>query len=417
MASTESQRPLAGSRLAESLLAVFVGTCLLLLSELIVTQAGAPFPGHGERFAAMAQNPFAFTGEFPQRVLWPVLAWLFAQVGVGPVAFSSVCNGALLAVVFWFARRRTQSICDALLVAIAIAASGVVLVYKSMSCFSDTINLLLLVMLIHFASRPKVFWSLVVITAFSHELVFFFTPWLIYLRVANGGRLLPEIGCWGCSVGVYGAFRIALAMSGHTGPYDTSYYFDNAIWVPWALPAIWLLWGFVVLVEFGPLLVGVFFASRRGALARPEAMGGRYWPWLYWPSLLSLMLLAYDVMRFAPLAFLPVLLGLIAVVSSRGGRAKLAVLTVLQIVSYILLHPVASEQGGRQFTEISQTVLANIGLLASRTPSDAWAFMASLVEKHVLYGLVALLSMGAIVAVGVGLASRENRCSAQDLEA
>lgn len=417
MASTETQRLPATTRLAESLLAVLVGTCLLLLSELVVRQAGAPFPGHGERFAAMAQDPFAFTGEFPQRVLWPLLAWLFAQVGVGPVAFSSVCNGALLAVVFWFARRRTQSIPDALLVAAAIAASGVVLVYKSMSCFSDTINLLLLVLLIHFAARPRVFWSLVVITAFSHELVFFFTPWLIYLRVANGGRLLPEIGFWGCSIGIYGAFRVALAMSGHTGPYDTSYYFDNAIWVPWALPAIWMLWGFVVLVEFGPLLVAAFFASRRGALARPEAMGGRYWPWLYWPSLLSLMLLAYDVMRFAPLVFLPVLLGLITLVSSRSGRAKLATLTVLQIVSYVLLHPIASEQGGRQFTEISGTVLTNIGLLASRTPSDAWTFMTSLVEKHALYGVVALLSMGAIVAAGLGLASREDRDPAVNLEA
>ena len=49
--------------------ALLVGGALLLASELLVPGAGAPFPGHGERFAAMAADPFTFEGPFPQRLL------------------------------------------------------------------------------------------------------------------------------------------------------------------------------------------------------------------------------------------------------------------------------------------------------------------------------------------------------------
>lgn len=381
-----------------------VGGALLLLSNLLVAPATAPFPGHGVRFANMAEAPFAFAGEFPQRILWPLLAWLFGHLGVGTVLFSSVCNGALLAVVFWFARRRTDSLIAALLVAAAVAASGAVLVYKSMMCFSDTLNLLLMVLLIHFADRGRVFWSLVLLTAFSHELVFFFSPWLVYLRLCNGGQWWPEVSKWGGCLLIYGGFRVVLKLTGNTGPYDTAYYFDNAIWVPWGLPAIWMLWGFVVVVEFGPLLTGLFFAARRGVLAQPAGMGGRWWQWLFWPSLLSLMLLAYDVMRFAPLVFPPVLLGLLALVRRRSGCAILTALLVVQAGFYLWLHPVASEQGGRHFTEVSGQVLANIGLLESRQPGDALQFTWVLLGQFWFYALLALVALVAFVLLGRWLA-------------
>lgn len=390
----------------EWLVAAVVGAALLLLSNLLVPPATVPFPGHGERFATMAEAPFAFAGEFPQRILWPLLAWLFGLLGVGTVLFSSICNGALLAVVFWFARRRTDSLVAALLVSSAVAASGAVLVYKPMMCFSDTLNLLLMVLLIHFADRGRVFWSLVLLTAFSHELVFFFSPWLVYLRLCNGGRWWPEVGKWGVCLLLYGSFRIVLKLTGNTGLYDSAYYFDHAIWVPWGLPAIWMLWGFVVLVEFGPLLIGMFFAAKRGILAQPAAMGGRWWPWLFWPSLLSLMLLAYDVMRFAPLVFPPVLLGLLALVRRQGGYALVAGLVVVQVGCYAWLHPVASEQGGRQFTELSGQVRADIGLLASRQPGDAFQFTWGMLGQFWHYALVAALALVAFVLLGRWLAGR-----------
>lgn len=388
------------------LFALVSGAGLLLISNWLVAPADAPFPGHGERFAAMAQDPFAFAGEFPQRILWPLLAWLCAQVGVTTLQFSSLCSAALLAVVVWFARLRTESSLDALLVGAAVAASGAVLVYQPMMCFSDTLNLLLLVLIVHFAAQPTVFWSLVLVTAFSHELVFFFTPWLVYLRVCNGGRLRSEILRWAMAVGVYGVFRVVLKLTGNTGPYDAAYYFEHAIWVPWALPAIWFLWGFVVLVEFGPLLVAFAFAGRSSALAQPSAMGGRLWPVLFWPSLLSLMLLAYDVMRFAPLVLPPLLLGLVALVRAPRGRAWLVALVALQVVSYAWLHPIAREQGGRHFTEVSGQILARLPLLASRKFASAMQFTGELIGQFWMYAAVAALALVGVVLVGCWLARR-----------
>ena len=390
-----------------------VGAGLLLLSNLIVVPAAAPFPGHGERFAAMAADPFAFAGEIPQRLLWPLLAWLFGHLGVGVLAFSSICNAALIATVFWFARRRTDSLLDAGLVAAAIAASGAVLVYKPMMCYSDSLNLLLLVLLLHFAARPRVYWSLVLVAAFSHETVYFFTPWLLYLRLQNcgqqnGGQWWPEVARWALGLAVYGGFRVVLMLTGHAGSYDLAYYFDNAIWVPWLLPAIWFLWGFVVLVEFGPLLVGMFAAGWNGELAKPTGMGGPWWPWLYWPSVLALMLLAYDVMRFAPFALPPVLLGLLFLLRTPGGRGQLAGLIVLQVVCYLWLHPIASEQGGRHFTEVAAYLWSpeNFVLLVTRGANDAVTLQVRLLTQFWSYAIVALLALVAMVLLGCRLASR-----------
>ena len=226
------------------------------------------------------------------------------------------------------------------------------------------------------------------------------------MRVCNGGRWRTEILRWAAAVGIYGAFRIVLKLTGNTGPYDAGYYFDHAFWVPWCLPAIWFLWGFVVLVEFGPLLVALAFGARTNALAQPSAMGGRLWPWLFWPSLLSLMLLAYDVMRFAPLVLPPLLLGLVALVNAPRGRVWLLVLVVLQAASYVVLHPIPSEQGGRHFTEVTGQINAKMELVFSRKFGDAMRFTGELIGQFWLYTAVAALALVVVWLVGRGLARR-----------
>lgn len=390
-------------RCAEWLLAAAVGAGLLRLSDLLVAPWPTPFEGHGEAFAAMVRDPFACTGPFPQRVLWPLLARIAGAVGVSPPQFSQVCNAALLAVVFWFARRRTGSVPDALFATAPLAASGAVLVYKRMACFSDTLNLLLLVLLVHFAARRAVFWALVLLSALSHELVFFFAPWLVYLRCHNGGRWPRELLCLSVVLGVYGAFRAPLQ-----GQYGLAYYLEHNFWVPWGLPSLWALWGLVVLVEFGPLLAPAVAAWRRGELATPSALGGRWGPWLYLAGLLPLMLLAYDVMRFAAFAFLPVLLGCLALLRRPGGQWLLVGLTALACPTYLLLHPVPSEQGGRHFTEVSGHILAPdmVPLLLSRTPGDALAFTVELLRRTWPIAVGGCVGAALVVVAGLWLARR-----------
>ncbi len=387
--------------------ALLVGGGLLVVSELLVPGAAGPFPGHGERFAEMAQDPLCFEGPFPQRVLWPLGAWLFAQLGMSPLTFSHLCSGLLLAVVVWFARRRTGTFGDGLLVAAAVATSGAVLVYKPMACMSDSLSLLSLVLLVHFAGRAAWFWLLVFLSALAHELIFFFWPWLLYLRCRNGGRWTRD-GLWlALTLGCYLAFRSQV-----TASYGTSYYLENAFWFPWCMPAMWALWAFVVLVEFGPLLVVVTWGlGRDGALARRDALGGRWGALLYLCGVLPLMILAYDVMRFATFVFLPFVLAATALVQQRHGRVVLGALVASAAACYVWLHPVASEQGGRQFTEIAGHVFE---LLPSRvTPGapmpaeHAWTFTTELLQRWWWpVGVCALLGAAAAVAVGRALQRR-----------
>src|SRR5688572_28142396 len=180
MTERRDQRPAA--RRVEWLVTACAGAVLLWLSDLLVPPSTVPFPGHGERFVVMVEAPLDFAGMFPQRILWPLLAHAAGWLGLGPVAFSQVCNGALLAVVFWFCRQRRASRLAAGVVTAAVAVSGAVLVYKPMTCLSDSLVLSLLLLAVHFVARPYAFWGIVLLASLGHEMVFFFAPWLVWLR-------------------------------------------------------------------------------------------------------------------------------------------------------------------------------------------------------------------------------------------
>ncbi len=385
--------------LAELALAGAVGLVVLWLVGVLVPPAQVPFPGHGEAFAAMAARPLSLDGEFPQRLLWPLLAWLAAGLGAGPAAFSQLCSAFLIAVVFWFARRRIAAAGDALLVAASVAVSGAVLVYQPMACFSDPLSLASLVLLVHFAPRPRVFWPLVFVSALAHELVFFFAPWLVYLRRAHGGSLLRELGWLGGALGCYLLVRLPMQAR-----YGALYYLDANFWVPWGLPAMWALWAFVALIEFGPLLAVVVRAWRTGELARPQALGGRWGPWLYLLALLPLMVLAYDVMRFAAFLHLPLVFSALALLGRPRGRALLGGLLALQCATYLWLHPEPTEQGGRPFWIVTGHVNELLGLLVERTPGGALSFTWQLLLRAWPLALAGAAAAAAVFSLGLWLA-------------
>lgn len=394
---------------------IAAGTAAALMATVgwLVPVAEVPFPGHGQGFADMIADPFARAGRFPQRPLWPALGWVFAQVGVGAIAFSQICSGALLLVVTWFAWRRTGRYVDALLVTAAVAASGAVLVYQPMPCYSDPLSLLSFVLLVHFAARPRVFWPLVLLSAFSHELVFFFWPWLVYLRCQNGGAWRRELLCLAVVMAIYWAYRAQVSAS-----YGASYYLDNSFWTPWLLPALWSLWAFVTLVEFGPLLLLVSWGlGPGGALSRPDGLGGRFGPLLYLAGTMVLMVLAYDVMRWASFAMLPMVLAACAVVRVRYGRALLLGLLLMAPCSYLWLHPVAQQQGGRHFTEISGAVQELVGPIVVASGGgrvgfvDAVDVSTQLLARFPLVAAVAAASAALLLVAGRLLARRLVRAS------
>jgi hypothetical protein len=393
--------------------AVVGGALLWLVADRLVAPATAPFPGHGERFAAMAQAPLQFAGAFPHRVLWPLLARGASAFGCGPVAFSHLCNGLLIAVAFFVARARVGRIVDALLVAAAVACSGGVLVYQSMACFSDPLNLALLLLAAHFAARPAVFWPLVLLGALSHELTFFFGPWLYWLRLQNGGGVVRDGVAGVLVVAAYAGWRRFVDAQAPPGGYDASYYVANNFWAPWLLPALWALWLLVVVVEFGPLLALLPAAARRGA----AAMGGRVGLLLFALGVLPLMVFAYDVMRFAALAAVPVALAAGDLLRAGGARARVAVagLAAAAAATYVWQHPVAAQQGGAVFTRVSADVLQlaapHVRPGEPMACEPAMAMSRELLARHagvaaaVVVACVACVALGALVARYTGSAS------------
>jgi hypothetical protein len=352
------------SRVLEWLFAAAAGALSLFASDLLVPPAQAPFAGHGQRFADMVAHPFAFGADaaasgavapFPHRILWPLLAHGAGWLGITPVVFTQVCSGALLAVVFWFCRARAATWLDALLVTAAVAGSGAVLVYKAMACYSDTLNLLLLLLAVHHVRRPVPFWALVLLGALSHELTLFFAPWLLWQRVQNGGAWRRDAIALAAVVGLYGGWRLLVNLLGG-GAYSASYYFDNAFWVPWLLPALWFLLLLVVLAEFGPLLVLLAIDHRRGA----AGMGGRIGMWLYLCCIPPLCVFAYDVMRFATLLGLPLVLAGVDLLRSLRARVVFVTVLAAQLAVYAWDHPVPGQQGGATFTRVAGDMFARV---------------------------------------------------------
>ncbi|MBX3461827.1 MAG: hypothetical protein KF830_01535 [Planctomycetes bacterium] len=390
--------------IASWLVAAAAGTLLLLLSDLVMPPAGLPFPGHGERFQAMTLDPLALRGEFPQRILWPLLAWLAGLGGERAPLFAQAVNAAFLAVVYWFARQRLPSGIDALLVAAGTAASGAVLVYKPMACLSDPLLFLLLLLAVHHVRRPVPFWGLVLLAGLAHEMAFLLAPWLVWLRCRTGSPLGRELLWLAGSAALFAGWLGLVRTWGTGASYGIAYYLEHNFWVPWGLPGMWALLGLEVLVEFGPLLVVVVWAWRADRLAM-----GRWGPWLLAGCLLLLPLVAYDVMRFAAFGFVPLVLGSIALLRERRGRPVVAVLLVAAVGCYRWTHPNPTEEGGRAFRHLSGQILGRFrsdleqGVRPLATPGNAAGYYRDLVAANLGLVLGAVVAAGAIAAAAAWL--------------
>ena len=407
-----------GPRWSEWLVAALVGAALLFASNLLVPPPDQVPAGHPERFAYMAQAPFAFDGQFPHRILWPLLAHVAGWFGLGPVGFSQTCSAALLAVVVWFARQRGAAWLAAGLIGGVVAASGAVLVYRPLACYSDPLSFALLLLTVHHAARPFAFWLLVFVGALSHEFVFFFAPWLVWLRREAGGT-------WrGSATGLAGAMlayagwrflvKVLTPAAAPTASYDALYYVLNNFWVPWLLPGLWALLLQVMLAEFGASLALAVAAFR----ARVQGTGGAVGALLFVGCLLSLEVLAYDVMRFASFAFVPVVLGGVVLANVRHGTWCLVALLVAAVCGYAWDHPVAMQQGGRTFTRLAGEMMALV--VPHVTEGSRVAFGDALAAQRAAFAQQASTwlwigaALVAIVGVGLWLGKRlgQDRCDA-----
>lgn len=388
------------------LLALLGGVVLLWASNLLVAPESVPYPGHGERFAAMVEDPFAFTGAFPQRILWPLLAHVAGWCGIGVVAFSHGCNAALLVVVLLFARSRGLAWLDTLLLGAAIAGTGAVQVYKQITCYSDSLNLLLMVAMVGLAHRPAWFWGLALLASFSHENVFFFTPWFFWLRWQHGARWRSEVPWFLGAFAVHVAWRLFVSAESGGGRYGFLYYLQNNFWVPWLLPALWFLWLLVTLAEFGPLLAVLVWGART---QRRIAVGLG----LFVGCELLLMVLVYDVMRWAAFFVVPLVMFGAELLQRPRGRAVFVGLAAVAIAVHAWQHPVGSLAGGKTFTYVGPAMVGRAaGLCIERklgegdhlSFDDSWQVTRESFAEHWLVALVVLASTLAVFAAGFVIA-------------
>ncbi len=388
------------------LLALLGGVVLLWASNLLVAPSAVPFAGHGERFVAMVDAPFAFRGEFPQRILWPLLAHVAGWFGLGVLAFSHACNAALLAGVVLFVRSRGLGWAETVLLATAVAGTGMVQVFKQVTCMSDSLNLLLMLAILGVAHRRAWFWGLVLLASFSHENVFFFTPWLWWQRRQHGAGWSSELPWFAAAFALHVAWRAFVTAQSGGGSYGFAYYLKNCFWAPWLLPALWFLWLLVTLAEFGPLLVVLVFGARTG---RKGAIDSG----LFLSSVLSLMVLAYDVMRWAAFLGLPLVVYGVELLRRPRGRAVFAGLAVAAIAVHAWQHPADSLAGGKTFTHVAPSMFARVaqlhgqGKLKAGEPmafADAWWVTREGFAEQWLVALVVLIGTLAVVAAGFVLA-------------
>lgn len=388
------------------LLALLGGVALLWVSNLLVAPESVPFPGHGERFVAMVEDPLAFTGAFPQRILWPLLAHVAGWCGIGVLAFSHGCNAALLVGVLLFARSRGLGWLDTLLLGSAIAGTGAVQVYKQITCYSDSLNLLLMVAMVGLVRRQAWFWGLVLLASFSHENVFFFTPWLLWLRWREGARWRSELPWFVGAFVVHVGWRWFVSAESGGGSYGFLYYLQNNFWVPWLLPALWFLWLLVTLAEFGPLLAVLVWGART---QRRTAVGLT----LFVGSVLLLMVLGYDVMRWAAFFVVPLVKLGADLLQRPRGRAVFACLAAAAIAVHAWQHPVGSLAGGKTFTHVGPAMVGRAaGLCIERKLDvgehlafgDSWQVTRESFTEHWLVALVVLASTLAVFVAGFVLA-------------
>ncbi len=371
--------------------ATIVGAAVLGLAALLTPPILVPFAGHGVDFAHQAAEPWSLIGQFPQRILWPALAHLCGLGGDRSPVFSQISSGILLAVVFWFCRRHGAAAVDALLVTLAVGLTGAVQLYQVMTCHSDTWNWILMLLLVHHVARRLVFWPLVLLCALSHEMIFFFAPWLVYLRWRQSRCLWAEVAALFVVVGVYQVWRTVVKSVGAVQGYDVAYYLHNH-WLPWGTLGLWLLLGMMLVIEFGPILAVVVWGWREDHFG-----WGRFGPCLYAGCVLSLMAFAYDVQRFASYAFLPLVLASIPFLQWPRGRRVYITLLVLGVGSYLAFHWAPGQAGGWVFDRVSGMMLFH------GVPFVHVKFFTEVLPRVWLSALGFAVAVAAIVVAGIRL--------------
>lgn len=297
------QRPLAAARAIDLALAAVAGALAYALSCLIVWP-GSVAIGFGADWQAMSERPFALVGQFPQRLLTPLLSWSCGCRGAPDfLLFVRGTTIAMLATIWLFARRHGASRLDATLIAAAVAVISPVQMYKLHwvgYCDATTYTLLFAMALA--AKRAAWFWSLFFACLLNHELAAFLLPWAWFARREVGADRRADLCGAGLALAAYAAFYLWVRAAAPSQVYNADYFARNPLF-PGGTFVVLVVAIVHWVVAFGPVLavLGWFHHA-------PATRGERAHLWWFVLGIAGVFCIAWDWARHTNLLVFPLVL-------------------------------------------------------------------------------------------------------------
>ncbi|MBL8748971.1 MAG: hypothetical protein JNK78_07415, partial [Planctomycetes bacterium] len=292
--STNKLRPM----LVEGGVAMAIAVAVYLFSCLLV----APKPesvGFGLEWQRMAGDPFGLSGLFPHRLLAPLLAWLLGFGSEHYVGYVRGLHVVMLTCGVLYARRLGTTRLDAALIAIAVAVTAPVQMYKwHWVSYCDPLSYSLFLIAAMCVRHTTVFWVLFFFNLTTHELAAFMLPWCWYLRRCSGAPWRVDAAWVTAVFGTYAAYYFLVRHFAvqHTFSYD--FFVENPL-LPFGAIAIWAMAMTHWLLAFGPVLAVLGWHWHTAANVRE-----RWQLWLVVAGIVAILGIAFDWMRHANLILL-----------------------------------------------------------------------------------------------------------------
>jgi hypothetical protein len=320
--SPSSTRPESSPWIPDLLFAVVVGALCYALSCLIVAPA-AEAVTFGAEWQKMSTAPFELLGQFPQRILGPLLANVLGMGGDLFVPFVRGLAVLLLTTVCFFARRRGAQHVDAALIALAVSVTAAIQMYKQHWVgFVDPLCYSLFFAMWLAERRPAVFWALYFCNLTNHELAAFLLPWAWFVRRRIDGNWRADAIGAGAALALYAAFYMWVKANAPAQAYSYEYFKDHPLFPGGTFVVVSLALAHWV-VAFGPVLAVVaWHFHTRGGRGERFHLG---WVLL---GIAVIFCIAFDWARHANLIVLPFVLASIRFLAS-GQRTIYFALVLL----------------------------------------------------------------------------------------
>jgi hypothetical protein len=277
----------------------------------------------GAEWQKQSMAPFDLPGQFPQRILAPLLAWFLGLGGDHFVLFVRGLAMLLLATVFLFARRHGARPIDAALVTVAIALTAAIQMYKQHWVgFVDPLCYTLFFAMWLAERRAVLFWVLFGANLFNHELAAFLLPWAWWLRRRAGGDWRGDVVGAGVAIALYAAFYLWVKANAPAQAYSYEYFATHPLFPGGTFVVVLLALSHWV-VAFGPVLAVLGWHWH---LRRPP--GERFHLTWVVAGILVIFGIAFDWARHANLVILPLALASVRFLAA-GKRVAYVGLVVL----------------------------------------------------------------------------------------